>query len=195
MKKAWQLFWSFFRIGAFTFGGGYAMLTMIQNEICERKKWATEDEIIDCFTISQCTPGVIAVNTATNIGFKQDGYKGAVAATLGVITPSLIIIILIASLLDNFSDNIYVTRALNGIRVIVLIFILDAVIKFWKSGIKNTAGFIVFAVSLVLSLFAKVSSVYIVIFALIFSIVLYMFNKCKEKRTMNTKEDNDGKNS
>ena len=103
MKELFELFWMFFRIGGFTFGGGYAMLPMIQHEIVEKRKWATDEEIMNYYAVGQCTPGVIAVNTATFIGYKRKGIPGGIFATLGVIAPSIVIITVIAAFIGNFS--------------------------------------------------------------------------------------------
>ena len=113
MKEYWELFYSFAKIGAFTFGGGYAMLPLIQREVVEKKHWATEEEIMDYYAVGQCTPGIIAVNTATFIGYYKKGIIGGIFATLGVIFPSIVIILLIASLLQNFSDLAIVQHALG----------------------------------------------------------------------------------
>ena len=121
MKEFLNLFMAFFRIGAFTFGGGYAMLPMLQKEVVEKYHWATEDEIMDYFAIGQCTPGIIAVNTATFVGYKTKGVLGGIVATLGIVSPSLIIITLIAAFLQNFADLAVVKYAFNGICVIVLL--------------------------------------------------------------------------
>ena len=104
MKELWELFSSFARIGGFTFGGGYAMLPMLQKEVVEKRQWATEDEMLDYFAIGQCTPGVIFINTATFIGYKQKGIPGAIAATVGSVFPSLCIVMFIAAVLKNFAE-------------------------------------------------------------------------------------------
>ena len=114
-----DLFCAFFRIGLFTFGGGYAMLPLLQREIVEKKKWATEEEMLDYFAVGQCTPGVIAVNTATFVGFKEKKLSGAIFATLGIVSPSLVIITVIAALLSNFAHIAAVQNAFAGIRVAV----------------------------------------------------------------------------
>ena len=132
MKELIDLFLSFCRIGGFTFGGGYAMLPMIQKEIVEQRKWATEDEVMDYFAIGQCTPGVIAVNTATFIGYKRKGIVGGLAATAGVIFPSIVIVTLIAAFLNNFAELEMVQNALGAIRTVVGVLILNAVIRMWK---------------------------------------------------------------
>ena len=154
-----DLYASFFRIGAFTFGGGYAMLPMIQKEIVEKHKWATDEEVLDYFAVAQCTPGVIAVNSATFVGTKVRGASGAAAATLGVITPPLIIISIIAMVLQSFADIPAVQHAFNGIRVAVCVLILNAVIKLWKSNIKKALHLIIFGVGFVVMFLVKLSPV------------------------------------
>ena len=137
MKELFDLFWTFCKIGALTFGGGYAMLPLIQREIVENKKWSTEKEILDYYAVGQCTPGVIAVNTATFIGYKLKGIIGGIIATLGVVFPSLIIILIIAAFLQNFADLAIVQSAFAGIRVAVVALIITTVVKLLKSSIKD----------------------------------------------------------
>ncbi|MBE7003109.1 MAG: chromate transporter [Ruminococcaceae bacterium] len=134
MKKLLELFFAFAKVGVMTFGGGYAMLPILQREIVENKGWATEEELADYFAIGQCTPGVIAVNTATFIGRKKDGVAGGVAATLGVVFPSLVIISLLAGVITHFSELAWVKNAFAGIRVCVCVLIFNAV---WKLGKKS----------------------------------------------------------
>ena len=130
-----RLFVAFAKVGAMTFGGGYAMLPMLQREIVENRGWATEAELTDYFAIGQCTPGVIAVNTATFIGQKQAGVAGGIAATLGVVFPSLVIITVLASVLQSFAEIPAVQHAFGGIRVCVCVLILNAVVKLWKKAV------------------------------------------------------------
>ncbi len=171
MKKLIQLYVSWFKMGLFTFGGGYAMLPMIQKEVIEKYHWATEDEVMDYYAIGQCTPGVIAVNTSTFIGYYQAGVPGAIAATLGVVTPSIIIISIITGLITNFSSLAIVQHALNGIRVAVCMLMINAVLKLGKGNIKNKIGFLIFAVALIFAMFTKVSTVLLVIGAGIAGVV------------------------
>ena len=138
MKTLIDLFFTFCRIGGLTFGGGYAMLPIIQKEIVEEKKWATEEEVLDYYAVGQCTPGIIAVNTATFIGYKVHGIIGAIVATLGVVFPSLIIITIIAALLKNFANYSIVQHAFSGIRVVVIALIVSAILKLAKTSIKNS---------------------------------------------------------
>lgn len=171
MKKLIQLYVSWFKMGLFTFGGGYAMLPMLQKEVIEKYHWATEGEVMDYYAIGQCTPGVIAVNTSTFIGYYQAGIPGAIAATLGVVTPSIIIISIIAGLITNFSSLAIVQHALNGIRVAVCMLMINAVLKLGKGNIKNKIGFLIFAVALIFAMFTKVSTVLLVIGAGIAGVV------------------------
>ena len=179
MKILLELFFAFFRIGGLTFGGGYAMLPMIQKEIVENKKWASDDEIMNYYAIGQCTPGVIAVNTATFIGYKQKGVLGAIFATLGVITPSIIIITIIAAFISNFTHIEAVQHALAGINIVVSVLVLNAVITLWKKGVKNLFGIIIFALALLVAVFTEFSPVYTVLGAIICGILYGKTNSNK----------------
>ena len=163
MTELADLFLTFCRIGGLTFGGGYAMLPMLQKEVVETKKWATEEELLDYYAIGQCTPGIIAVNTATFIGYKYKGIKGAIAATAGVIFPSLIIIMAIAAFISNFADLEIVQHAFAGIRVAVAVLVANAIIKLWKSGVKDYIGIIIFALTFIASAMFNLSPIYVVI--------------------------------
>lgn len=165
MKELFDLFWTFCKIGALTFGGGYAMLPIIQREIVENKKWSTEKEILDYYAVGQCTPGVIAVNTATFIGYKLRGITGGIIATIGVVFPSLIIILTIASFLQNFADMAIVQSAFAGIRVAVVALIITTVIKLLKSSVKDYLGSIIAIITFIISAFIGLSPVYVVIAA------------------------------
>ena len=165
MKELFDLFWTFCKIGALTFGGGYAMLPLIQREIVENKKWSTEKEILDYYAVGQCTPGVIAVNTATFIGYKLRGIIGGIVATLGVIFPSIVIILIIATFLQNFADLAIVQSAFAGIRVAVVALIITSVVKLIKSSIIDYLGVIIAIIAFVISAFIGLSPVYVVIAA------------------------------
>lgn len=164
MKELLDLFLTFCKIGGFTFGGGYAMLPIIQKEIVEKKRWATNDEVMDYYAISQCTPGVIAVNTATFIGYKRKGIIGSIFATFGIVFPSLIIITTIAMFFQHFQDYPIVQHALGGIRVAVAALITSTIVKMWKQSIKNWIGIILFSSSFILITFTNISPVIIIIF-------------------------------
>lgn len=165
MNELLKLFMAFARIGAFTFGGGYAMLPMLQREVVEKNQWATEDEIMDYYAIGQCTPGIIAVNTATFVGYKTKGIPGAIFATLGMITPSVIIITIIAAFLKNFAELEIVKHAFNGIRACVCVLILNAVTKLAQKSLVDKVCIGICIVVLILSLFSPLSPALIVILA------------------------------
>ena len=171
MKVLVQLYIAWFKMGLFTFGGGYAMLPMIQKEVIEKHHWATEEEIMEYYAIGQCTPGIIAVNTATFVGYYQKGILGGIVATLGVVSPSFIIIGLIASLISNFADIAIVQHALKGINVAVCVLMFTAIKNLWKKSIKNIGSFTIFAIALLLSVFTELSTVYLVIFAGVLGVV------------------------
>ena len=163
MRILWELFASFARIGALTFGGGYAMIPMLEREVVNRHHWATEEELMDYYAVGQCTPGVIAVNVTTFVGYKIAGNLGGVVATLGVVTPSLLIIMLIASVLQNFADVPAVKSAFAGIRVCVSVLIFNAVLKLWKKAVVDKAALVLFLLVFLLSLFTKLSPVVFVV--------------------------------
>lgn len=165
MKELANLFMVFFRIGAFTFGGGYAMLPMLQREVVEKYHWATEDELMDYYAIGQCTPGIIAINTATFVGYKNRGVIGAIVATLGMVAPSIIIITLIAAFLKNFADLAVVKHAFNGIRACVCVLIFNAVTKLAKKSVVDKVCLGICIAVLLLSLFTPLSPALIVVLA------------------------------
>ena len=166
------LFATFFKIGAFTFGGGYAMLPILQREVVENKGWATDEELTDYFAIGQCTPGVIAVNTATFIGQKRRGILGGIVATLGVVFPSLVIIAALAGVITTFSHLAWVQHAFAGIRVCVCVLIFNAVLKLWKGAVKDVWGLVIFLVILALSVFTKLSPIIYVLAAAVAGLLI-----------------------
>lgn len=165
MKELMKLFFAFAKIGAVTFGGGYAMLPILQRDIVNKHGWATDEELVDYFAIGQCTPGIIAVNTATFIGYKNKGVPGAIAATLGVIAPSILIITIIAAFITNFADLPIVKHAFNGIRVCVCVLILNAVIKLSKGSVKDKWTFMIFIAVFALSIFFDISATILILSA------------------------------
>ncbi len=162
IKMIFKLFRAFFKIGLFMFGGGSAIIPLLQAELVERKKWLNEKEIMDYYSIGQCTPGIIAVNVSTFTGYKLGGIKGAVASTLGVIMPSLIIIIMIASLINLFLDNQYVMHAFTGIRIAVVALIADVVLSMGRKNIKDRYQFAIFAAVVILMLALSISPVWVI---------------------------------
>ncbi len=157
-----DLFTTFFKIGLFTFGGGYSILPMLEKEVVQNKKWATQEEIIDYFAISQCTPGAIAVNVATFIGYSKKGILGGIIATLGVVFPSLIIILLIAIVFDKLTKYAIFQHALAGIRIGVCVLLLNAIFKLFKTGIKDLTTLFFFIMSLILAFILKLPTILLV---------------------------------
>ena len=172
MKILLELFLSFARIGVLTFGGGYAMIPMMEKELVEKKHWVSNSELLDYYAVSQCTPGVIAVNTATFVGHKISGFAGALFATLGVIFPSVIIIVIIASLLTNFASIPAVKSAFAGIRVCVCVLIFNSVLKLWKNAVQDHWALVLFLLVFGLSVFFDISPVIFVIMCALSGIIL-----------------------
>ena len=190
MATLGALYITFFKIGLFTFGGGYAMLPMLERELVDGHGWVTREELLDYFAIGQCTPGIIAVNTATLVGYKQRKVSGSIAGTLGMITPSLIIITIIAAVLSNFADIPQVINAFAGIRVGVAALICSSVIKLFRQNVlvkgvpktfMNTGVPIALAaVAFVLVAILGASPVFLVIGGTIAGLLLYS-RKAPEK--------------
>ncbi len=165
MKEYFELFLTFAKIGGFTFGGGYAMLPMMQRELVDKKKWTTNEELLNYYAVGQCTPGIIAVNTATFVGYNRKGILGGAFATLGIVTPSVIIIMLIASLLKNFAAYPVVQHAFAGIRIAVCATILVSIVNLWKKSVKKISDYIFCLIAFLLGAFTPISPVWIVLLA------------------------------
>ncbi len=182
------LFTTFAKIGAFTFGGGYAMLPMLKQECVEHYHWTDEDELLDVFAIGQCTPGVIAVNTATFVGCRVGGTLGAIAATLGVVFPSLVIIMLLAAALSFVMDYPAVQHALNGVRVCVCVLVANAVLGLAKKALVDKFAVGLFIVVLALALFTGISTAMLVVAAGVVGIITLFIpalNKAKSDKKEN----------
>ncbi len=180
MREIFKLFFAFAKIGAVTFGGGYAMLPILQRDIVKKHGWATDSELVDYFAIGQCTPGIIAVNTATFIGYKQKGVWGGIFATLGVIFPSIVIISIIAAFITNYAELPVVKYAFNGIRVCVCILILNAVLKLSKSSLVDKWSYGIFTVVFILSMYFNISSAILVLAAGLAGYVIKRFTAKEE---------------
>jgi len=176
VKELWTLFATFAKVGAMTFGGGYAMLPILQREVVDSKGWATEEELMDYYAIGQCTPGIIAVNTATFIGVKYKGILGGIFATLGVVFPSLVIISAIAGILTEFSHLVWVQDAFAAIRVCVCVLIFNAVRKLLKKAVVDVWSLLIFVSVFAASIFTSLSPVVYVVLAAVAGIVI----KCRE---------------
>lgn len=167
MKDYLALYWAFFKIGGLTFGGGLSMLPMLKYELVQKKGWIDEEKLLDCYAIGQCTPGIIAVNTATYVGYLKKGLMGAISGTLGMISPSILIITTIFLFLNNFMENVWVQHALAGIKGVVCALMLHTVISLVKKSVVSVlcAGIAVFA--LAVALLTNIPTVLIVVVAAI----------------------------
>ncbi len=175
----WSLFLAFAKVGVMTFGGGYAMLPMLEREVVTNHNWTTSEQMLDYYAIGQCTPGVIAVNVSTFIGYKKRGILGSIVATFGVIFPSIVIITALASVLKVFQDNIYVKKAFEGIRIAVCALMITAVINLVKKAVSSVGTAIVAVSALLLQLFLGISPVVIVICTISFGLLIFFTGKKK----------------
>ena len=167
-----DMFITFAKVGVMTFGGGYAMLPILQREVVEKKKWATEEELMDYYAIGQCTPGVIAVNTATFIGQKYKGTLGGICATLGVVFPSVVIISLLAGVIEAFSHIEWVQHAFGGIRICVCVLIFNSVVKLYKKAVVDNVTFLIFLTVALGAFLTNISPVVFVILAAVTGIAV-----------------------
>ena len=172
MSEYIRLFLIFARIGGFTFGGGYAMLPIMRHELVEKRAWVRDAELMDYYAVGQCTPGIIAVNTATFIGNKRKGVLGGIVATLGVIFPSLVIITIISAFFQNFADLALVQNAFAAIRVCVFVLIAGAVIKLFKGSVVDALTGVIAAAVFLLSILVDISPVVFVLLAAVAGILL-----------------------
>lgn len=172
MKELLEIFLVSFRIGIMTFGGGYAMLPILQREVVETREWVSEEEVLDYYAIGQCLPGIIMVNTMIFIGQKQKGNIGGIVAAIGTVFPALIIITVIAALLTNFADVPAVKHAFAGIRVCVCVLIFNAVLKLWKSSVVDWKCFVIFIAAALASLLTSLTPVLFVILSAVMGIAI-----------------------
>ena len=165
LKDLWELFIAFAKIGVMTFGGGMAMLPMLQRELIDNRHWTTEEEIMDYFAIGQCTPGIIAVNTATFVGQKRRGDLGGIVATLGVVFPSLVIIIILAHAITSVSHLVWVKNAFAGIRACVAVQIINAVVKLGRKSVVDKRTLAIFVIVFGAGVLTSISPVWFVVLA------------------------------
>ena len=181
--RLFDLFFTFARIGLFTFGGGLAMMPMMQKELVDKKHWITEEDLIDYYAVGQSTPGIIAVNVATFVGYRQFGVFGGVIATLGIIFPSLVIIMLLAGGINSISEYPRVQAALKGINVAVAALLTSVIIKFAKKTIKNVWNVLFMLLAFVCIFFFKVPSFIVILTAIVLGILNVLRITRKEKKT------------
>ena len=176
LKTLLSLFWSFFKIGAFTFGGGYAMISLIQREAVEVKKWITEDDILDIIAIAESTPGPIAINSSTFVGYKVMGFWGAFCATLGTVIPSFVVITVISFCLEQFRHLQAVNFAFNGIRVAVVALILKALITMFKKCDKNAIAYGIMIFSFVTAAILKIKVILVLIMCALIGLIYHIYS-------------------
>lgn len=179
VKKLLSLFLTFAKIGSITFGGGLTMLPLLTKEIVEKKKWASEEQLLDYYAVGQCTPGIIAVNTATFIGYSQAGIAGGIFATVGMVTPSVLIIIAVAAALQQFMEYPVVASALMGIRAVVCALLSHTVITLAKKSLVDIVTAMIFIIGFVLCFIFDVTPILVVIVGAIIGIAV---NKVREVR-------------
>ena len=177
MNEYLDLFGTFAKVGVMTFGGGYAMLPILQREVVEHKGWATEEELMDYFAIGQCTPGVIAVNTATFCGYRTRGLSGALWATLGILVPPMIIVTIISAFFWSFAEYPWVQHALAGVRACVCALIINSTIRLYRKAVLDLPTFLVFLVVLILAAFVGLSPAILVVGAGLFGLAYQRIRK------------------
>lgn len=173
MKELLSLYAAFFRIGGLTFGGGLTMLPMLKYELAQKNGWVTEEELLDYYAVGQCTPGIIAVNVSTFVGYKRRGIIGAIFSTLGMISPSLIIVSILALFLEQFMSNEIVAHAVGGIKVVVCALMLNTVVTMAKKSLTGGLCCAVAVLSFLLAVFTPVPTVLLVIIAGVFGVIMY----------------------
>lgn len=171
-KELWQLYIVFFRIGGLTFGGGLTMLPMLKHELVAKKNWVTEEQLLDCYAIGQCTPGIIAVNTATYVGYLRQGIIGGIISTLGMISPSVVIITAIATVLQSIMENIYFQHAMSGIKGVVCALLINTVITLAKKSLVNPACVIICVIAFILATFSPIPTIILVVLAGVCGVIL-----------------------
>ncbi len=172
MRELLTIFLAFTKIGVLTFGGGYSMLPIIQKDLVEKRKWVTEQDVMDFFALGQCIPGIIAVNTAMFIGNKIKGKSGLIFAALGIIFPSVVIILFVAMFFNSFMQFEAVKYAFNGIRIAVAVLIVNAAVKMWKPAIVDTKCLVIFLTTLILLVMFNISPIIPVVSAAVLGILI-----------------------
>lgn len=190
LKQFLELYYVFAKIGTFTIGGGLAMMPMIQKELIEKRHWITDDELLDYYAVGQSTPGIVAVNISTFVGYKQLGILGGIIATFGMVTPSLVIIMLLAKFINSIDDFPIVQKALKGINVAVTALLTSVVINFSKKTIKNFFNAICMIISFVVVFFLKIQSFYIILVALLIGTIITAIKLKKENKNSEKKSEN-----
>ena len=183
-KKALLVFWSFFKIGLFTFGGGYAMISVISAELVERRKWITQEDMTDMLIISEMTPGAIAVNSATFVGYRVAGVLGGILGTLGVVLPSLIIITVLSFFVHYLEEVAWLAAAFKGIQAVVVVLIVNAMVKFFKQLVKNWQSYLIAAAALIVTLLTDFNVIFLILAGGIYGIVYTLARDARKKKLL-----------
>lgn len=183
-KKALLVFWSFFKIGLFTFGGGYAMISVISAELVERRKWITQEDMTDMLIISEMTPGAIAVNSATFVGYRVAGVLGGILGTLGVVLPSLIIITVLSFFVHYLEEIAWLAAAFKGIQAVVVVLIVNAMVKFFKQLDKNWQSYLIAAAALIVTLLTDFNVIFLILAGGIYGIVYTLARDARKKKLL-----------
>ena len=184
LRQFVELYLAFLKIGAFTFGGGLAMMPIMQRELIEKRGWLTDEELIDYFAIGQSTPGIIAVNVATFVGYKRLGVLGGIIGTLGVVTPSWVIIMILAGAISSVDKYPVAQKALKGINVAVAALLTSVIVKFSKKTIKSVWNAVLMLTAFALIYFFKVQSVWIIIASLVIGCLITMYKQKKAAKAV-----------
>ena len=183
-KKALLVFWSFFKIGLFTFGGGYAMISVISAELVERRKWITQEDMTDMLIISEMTPGAIAVNSATFVGYRVAGVLGGILGPLGVVLPSLIIITVLSFFVHYLEEVAWLAAAFKGIQAVVVVLIVNAMVKFFKQLDKNWQSYLIAAAALIVTLLTDFNVIFLILAGGIYGIVYTLARDARKKKLL-----------
>lgn len=194
IKSLFEIYYEFAKIGLFTIGGGLAMMPIMQKELIDKKKWLTEEELIDYYAVGQSTPGIIAVNVSTFVGYKHEGVIGGIVGTCGIVSPSLLIIMILAGAINSISDYPIVQNALSGINVAVAALLTSVVYKFGKKTIKNIWNAVFMLIAFLLVFAFHLPSYIVIIFALVTGVILTFIQQKQQKKKESLNENQTGEN-
>lgn len=194
LKELWVLFYTFLKIGIVCFGGGYAMIGLIEREVVEKKKWLSSEEMLDIIAIAESTPGPISINTSTYIGTKRCGFSGALCSTFGVVLPSFLIIFAISFFLEEFLNQVWIAYAFKGIRVAVLVLILNAVVNMFKKSEKSVFAICVALFTICMCFLTSLSVIYFLLISaaagIIYNFIIRAVKHTRAAKNLQTSTDN-----
>ena len=180
-KQLWQLFFAFFKIGVFTFGGGFAMISLMEHEFVEKRKWVSKEDIMDMIIVSESTPGGVAINSATFIGTKMGGVFAAILATLGIVLPSFLIVAAVYFVLGSVLNNVWVAAAFKGIRICVVVLIFRAVLSLFGLMERNAYSYVMLLASFAVATFTNFNIIYMILIGGVLGVLYTRFVKKQDK--------------